>query len=121
MTTNIKWPPLNSVGNVSITNSNSGIGTMFNSAYSGLTLNDGSLRPTAIHVNGDAVFKGNIEWQGRDMREWFASVESRLAMLHPNPELEQDWEQLQQLRMQYVELERKLLEKQRTFDILKKP
>ena len=72
-----------------------------------------------IHVQGDAVFDGNITWQGRDMREWFASVESRLAMLKPNPELEQGWDELAKLRQQYVELERKLLEQQRVFDILK--
>ena len=54
------------------------------------------------------------------MREWFDSVESRLAMLQPNPELEKDWEELSRIRMQYVELERKLLEQQRVYNILKK-
>jgi hypothetical protein len=34
--------------------------------------------------------------------------------------LEQDWQELQQLREQYMELERKLLEQQKVFDILKK-
>jgi hypothetical protein len=76
--------------------------------------------PGKIHVQGDAVFDGNITWQGRDMREWFASVESRLGMLRPNPELEQGWDELAQLRQQYIELEKKLLEQQRVFDILKK-
>lgn len=76
--------------------------------------------PGKIHVQGDAVFDGNITWQGRDMREWFASVESRLAMLKPNPELEQGWDELAELRQQYVELEKKLLEQQKVFDILKK-
>ena len=73
-----------------------------------------------IHVQGDAVFEGNITWQDRDMREWFESVESRLAILHPNPELEAEWSELAKLRIKYVELERELLAKQRTFDILKK-
>lgn len=73
-----------------------------------------------IHVQGDAVFEGNITWQDRDMREWFESVESRLAILKPNPELEAEWSELAELRMKYVELERKLLEKQQVFDILKK-
>ena len=78
-----------------------------------------TVAPGKIHVQGDAVFDGNIKWQGRDMREWFASVESRLGMLRPNPELEEGWEELAELRMKYVELERKLLEQQRVFDILK--
>jgi hypothetical protein len=73
-----------------------------------------------IHVQGDAVFEGNITWQDRDMREWFESVESRLAILHPNLELEAEWSELAELRIKYVELERELLAKQRTFDILKK-
>ena len=73
-----------------------------------------------IHVRGDAVFEGNITWQDRDMREWFESVESRLAILNPNPELEAEWSELAKLRIKYVELERELLAKQRTFDILKK-
>lgn len=77
--------------------------------------------PGQIHVKGDAVFEGNITWQDRDMREWFESVEARLNILQPNPELERDWERLAELRQQYVELERELLEKQRVFDILKKP
>lgn len=121
MTLSINPQKLNAVQNSSTAASTtSGIGTMFNSAYSGLTINGSDLKPNTIHVNGDAVFRGNIEWQGRDMREWFASVESRLAILQPNSKLEAEWSELHQLRMQYVELERKLLEKQQIFDILKK-
>lgn len=119
MTTNIKWPPLNSAGTVA-TGVNSGIGTVFNSAYSGLTVNDGNLKSNAIHVSGDAVFHGNIEWQGRDMREWFARVEARLGMLQTNPKMEAEWSELQALGDQYRALERKLLEQQQVFDILKK-
>jgi len=83
-------------------------GTVSNPATSGRIL-----------VQGDATFEGNITWQGRDMREWFATVESRLGMLQPNPKLEEGWGELADLRMKYVELERKLLEQQRVFDILK--
>ena len=78
-----------------------------------------TVTPGKIHVKVDAVFDSNITWQGRDMREWFETVESRLGMLKPNPELEQGWDELAQLRHQYIELERKLLEQQRVFDILK--
>ena len=81
------------------------------------TTND--IKPRRIEVHGDAIFEGNITWKGRDMQEWFATVESRLGMLQPNPKLEQGWEELAQLRQQYVELERKLLEQQQVFDILK--
>ena len=77
--------------------------------------------PGKVIIAGDAVFEGNITWQDRDMRAWFASVESRLAILQPNVRLEDEWEELADLRKQYVELEKKLLEKQRVFDILKNP
>lgn len=84
------------------------------------SINTNEIKPDTIQVNGDAVFNGNITWQDRDMREWFESVEARLAILNPNPKLEQEWSELAELRMRYVELERRLLEKQRVFDILKK-
>ena len=74
-----------------------------------------------VIIAGDAVFEGNITWQDRDMRAWFASVESRLAILQPNVRLEDEWEELAKIRQQYVELEKQLLEKQRVFDILKNP
>ena len=78
------------------------------------------VKSNAIHVNGDAIFKGNITWQDRDMREWFESVESRLALLKPNPDLESEWSELAELRRRYVELERDIIAKQQLFDILKK-
>lgn len=80
-----------------------------------------SINPAKIQVQGDAVFEGNITWQGRDMREWFESVESRLAILHPDPELEREWSELALLRQRYVELERDIRAKQQLYDILKKP
>lgn len=74
-----------------------------------------------VRIVGDAVFEGNIKWQDRDMREWFESVESRLAILRPNTKLEAEYEELAEIGRQYKELEKRLLEKQRVFDILKKP
>jgi hypothetical protein len=75
---------------------------------------------SALKVHGDAEFNGDIAFKGRSLDETLKKIEERLDILVPNKELEEGWEELHQLRMQYVELERKLLEKQRTFDILKK-
>jgi hypothetical protein len=83
-------------------------GTLSNPAASG-----------RIHVQGDAVFEGKITWQGRDMREWFETIESRLGILQPNPKMEADWDELKELGDQYRALEQKLTEQQRVFDILK--
>lgn len=72
-----------------------------------------------VHIKGDAVFEGKITWQGRDMREWFESVESRLNILQPDPKMEQDWAELKALGDQYRALEKRLTEQQQVFDILK--
>lgn len=107
-------------GNVTIGGSGgtySVFGASTDYTWSGLGLTQNEAK---IHVQGDAVFEGNITWQDRDMREWFESVEARLAILRPNPDLEAEWSELADLRQRYVELERELLAKQRVFDILKK-
>lgn len=106
-------------GIYSNTNPTSGF-TYSTTAATWATISATETIPNAVQINGDAVFKGNITWQDRDMREWFESVEARLAILKPNPKLEAEWLELAELRQRYVELERRLLEKQRVFDILKK-
>jgi hypothetical protein len=76
---------------------------------------------STLKVSGDADFDGDITVKGRSLTQTLEKIEERLAILPPpNQELERDWSELAELRMQYVELERKLLEKQRVFDILKK-
>ena len=107
-------------GNVTIGGSSSTysvFGTSTDYTWSGPTMTQMGAK---IHVQGDAVFEGNITWQDRDMREWFESVEARLAILRPNPDLEREWSELAELRQRYVELERDIQAKQRVFDILKK-
>ena len=96
----------------------SGGAYVMNNGWSTTGVSD--IKSNTIHVNGDAVFKGNITWQDRDMREWFESVEARLALLQPNPDLEAEWSELAELRQRYVELERDIIAKQQLFDILKK-
>lgn len=91
-------------------------GTNTDYTWSGPTTTQNSSK---VHVKGDAVFEGNITWQDRDMREWVESVEARLVILKPNPDLEQEWRELAELRQRYVELERDIIAKQRLFDILK--
>lgn len=117
MTTNIKWAPLNATGSVTASTGSGAGGTGF--TYNN-TWNSTEIKSNAINVNGDAVFHGNIEWQGRDMREWFARVEARLGMLQTNPKMEAEWDELKVLGDQYRALEQKLLEQQQIFNILKK-
>ena len=114
-------------GNVFITNAGSG-GTFAPSSVgiaASYTFNNdlttGVNIQSTLKVNGSADINGDLKVQGRSITESLSRIEERLAILVPNARLEADWEELHQIRMQYVELERKLLEQQKIFDILKKP
>jgi hypothetical protein len=43
-----------------------------------------------------------------------------LGILRPNEELESRWDQLKELRKQYVALEKDLIEKEKMWELLKK-
>ena len=119
--------PYYNYGNIKLTAGSGGSGGTYaitnNSAtsYTWGTSNTKTVSTGEVRIVGDAVFEGNITWQDRDMREWFESVESRLAILQPNVRLEAEYEELAELGRQYKEMERRLLEKQQVFDILKNP
>ena len=53
------------------------------------------------------------------LQEWQEEVNKKLAILQPNPELEEQWSELKELRQRYVELEKELTEKTKMWNILK--
>lgn len=73
-----------------------------------------------LEVKGDAHFDGDIKVQGKSLVEAIENIEKRLAILHPNPELEEKWDQLKSLGDMYRELEAEILEKEKVWKILKK-
>jgi len=75
---------------------------------------------TPLHVKGNAEIEGDLKVKGKSLADAIDNIEKRLAILHPNPELEERWEQLKALGEQYRELERDILEKEKIWDILKK-
>ena len=77
--------------------------------------NHGTLR-----VQGDAVFEGDIKLNGKSLDKTLTKLEERLAILHPNEKLEVKWENLRELRKQYMELEADILEKEKIMEILKR-
>ena len=77
-----------------------------------------SMAPDTLNVKGNANFEGDIIIQGKSLGDTLASIESRLAILHPNIELEEKWENLRGLRQAYVELEREIIEKEKMWAIL---
>ena len=108
---------------VTITTSNN---TSGGSLYWGIngtsntTIAEPSLKGNSLSVNGDANFEGEVTIKGKSLFEMFEKIEERLAILHPNPELEDRWDELKELGKRYKELEQELLEKEKVWNILKK-
>jgi hypothetical protein len=84
------------------------------------TINTGSVGPNVFSVKGDAEFDGDISFKGKSLNETLTKIEERLAILHPNPKLEEKWEKLKELSKQYRELEAEIIEKEMIWNILKK-
>ncbi len=89
---------------------------------SGLT----DLTPNSLQVKGKAVFEheveiiGDLKVHGKSLKTSLEAIEARLAILHPNEELEARWEDLRKLRKTYMELESEIIEKEKMWSILKK-
>lgn len=81
---------------------------------------DPSLTGKTLTVNGDADISGNLKVGGKDIAESLDRIEERLAILRPNEELEEKWDQLRGLRKAYMELEAEIIEKEKVWSILKK-
>lgn len=64
--------------------------------------------------------EGDIKIGDRSLKDFIDRVEERLAILRPNQELEDRWEQLKKLRRQYQDLEQEILKKEKMWSILKK-
>jgi len=82
-----------------------------------ITMNDGH---NSLSVQGDAVFNGDVQVQGRSLAEFMQQVEQRLNMLQPNPEMEQEWDELRELGERYRELEQQCAEKAEMWNRLKR-
>jgi hypothetical protein len=96
-------------------------GQILSTGTNGLSWNDyGNVTPGALQVKGDAEFDGDVKIKGKSITEMFDKIEERLAILHPNPELEDRWEELKELGKRYRELEKDILEKEKMWDILKR-
>jgi hypothetical protein len=109
--------------NTLITNAytNNGIGTGITSPF---TIRDDNsnvlvnldLPNKSFNLSKDCDLKlGNIS-----IRTFLERIEQRLEILHINPELESQWDELKELGDRYRQLEKELLEKNKVWDILKK-
>jgi len=76
--------------------------------------------PVNISTDGISMPKGtDIKIGDLSLADAISKIEERLGILHPNPELEERWDELKQLRNKYLELEKELLEKEKMWKILK--
>ena len=91
-----------------------------NPGWGNITLAEPALNGATLKVNGNADFEGEVTIKGKSLSEMFEKIEERLAILHPNPELEDKWDELKELGKRYKELEQELLEKEKVWTILKK-
>ena len=69
-----------------------------------------------ITLNGEGA---DIEVNGWSLVDAVKRIEERLGLYQPNPELEQEWEDLHALAEQYRKLEQHIKDKQATFERLK--
>ena len=75
-----------------------------------------------VNINTDGIDikeGGDIKIHGKSLSDAIEKIEERLGILNPNPDLEERWDQLKELRKQYMELEKDLLEKEKLMKILK--
>jgi hypothetical protein len=84
--------------------------------------NTTTLTNAKVHINGDGLVMqegADIVVGGKSLSKAIEQIEERLGILHPNPALEERWDKLKELRQQYVEMEKDLLEKEKLMKILK--
>tara|TARA_R110000782_G_scaffold223604_1_gene310517 strand:- start:67 stop:456 length:390 start_codon:yes stop_codon:yes gene_type:complete len=79
------------------------------------TLSCANVTPLGIDMHKNA----DITVGGKSMREFMEQVNERLAILEPNKKLEAEWAELKELGDQYRAMEQDLLEKAKSWDILK--
>lgn len=74
-----------------------------------------------LQVDGDIQVHADhdIRLGEVSLRQTLQDIQQRLNILHPMPELEQEWEELRILGQQYRELEQRILDKQRVWSALK--
>ena len=82
------------------------------------------INPTmVVGQSGTIEIKGedaDIKINGKSMKTWMEAVEERLNILTPNPELEQDWDDLRRLGERYRKLEQKCKDKAKMWEALKR-
>jgi hypothetical protein len=104
-----------------------GTGISPNTVWTTNTTATGSFRVSpdytaVLTASGRMELKGDgadIDINGKSLKDWMEQVEERLNILTPNPELEQEWDDLRRLGERYRKLEKKCKEKAEVWKKLK--
>jgi len=88
--------------------------------WGNISLANPNLNGATLSVKGNADFEGEVTIKGKNLSDMFQKIEERLAILHPNPELEDKWDELKELGKRYKELEAEIIEKEKVWAILNK-
>jgi hypothetical protein len=81
----------------------------------------GFTSPAMLNQSGMLELQGegaDIKINGHSLTRTLQTIQDRLNMLRPNPELEKDWDQLRELGDQYRRLEAEFKEKQKVWESL---
>ena len=101
-----------------------GTGYTYTTNTAGPWISSGGTNPAmVVNQSGTIEIKGedaDIKINGKSMKTWMEAVEERLNILTPNPELEQEWDELQELGERYRALEKQCKEKAQMWAALKK-
>ena len=85
--------------------------------------NTSNLTANALHARGDVIVDGDLKVNGTisapTIESRLDAIESRLAILRPNPDLESRWDELKAARERYQELEAEFRRYEQVLDILK--
>lgn len=119
---------LSSLNNISIQSTNTGINsapyTIQPLVTPGTSIYDNTgiwtTQHPSIKVQGDAEVEGDLKLGGKSIKDSLEKIEEKLAILHPNTELEEKWEKLRELRRQYIACEKDIIEKEKIWETLKK-
>ena len=89
----------------------------------GYTLNTGLSSAGNVKITGngiDMVEGTDLVIGGKSIKKSLEAIESRLAIMSANHEVEAEWEELKRLGDAYRALEAEIQEKMKTWNILKK-
>ena len=115
------WAP--GYGAVSTTGGGTGTGYTYTTNTTSPWIATGTNPAMVVNQSGSIEITGedaDIKINGKSMKTWMEAVEQRLNILTPNPELEQDWDDLRRLGERYRKLEQKCKDKARMWEELKR-